>query len=1345
MRRSLPRLASAVIVLLLIMPLVAAVGAVAGNEINALANLPGWLRPARDHPLRVTAAAAVLTGLLGVVAWRVQQSQVAMDSDTPLRRSARHGRPVLLSPDTDWVVDRAEETRALIEALTGRVEQGEGMRIVGLYGAGGFGKTVLYRRVCEHPDVRAYFGDRIFKISLGRDAKTHVAIADKVNNLITNLTGTNPGYTDPEIASAELGRLLGELPRSLLALDDVWYEQQLLPFLTGGPTCTRLISTRSPTLLPRTASTVKVDRMTMDQSEAVLLHGLQPGAVPTTTVRDLLRVTGRWPLLLNLACGFISSHAMRFTANPYAEAAAELVALIDAVGPAAPDVSGMDYEPDTDLDDSARRRRIVRATIEAGTKLLPPGSEECFARLGIFAGNEAIPLAVVTALWSRGNRLNQITAHTLCHRLAGLSLVTVNRHEGVSLVLHDVICDHLRRELGPDGIAAASRCLVEGLRQTLDDGGSGGTPTAWWELRSAYALGHLIRHLIEAGHDAEARGTAADLRWIGARLSTAPNAPHADLVELPDPDPDLEAAIRVLGASIHLLSPTEPAHSLIDVLYSRLAHVPLWRGQIEDLAAARTRPRLVNNHTLPDTPHPALERTLTSAATMSYAPDWSPDGRHLAVLGDKGAVRVWNPVTGEMSHVLRPDKSVRLLVWSPDSCLLATLSGARTLGTSPDEGAAAGGGWGLGGTAQLWDLQTGSVRVLDHDVLDLMWSPDSRHLLTRDAGLNARLWDAATGGAVCALRSPGGPLMQLAWSPSGDRLAGTDLGTSVRLWSAERLKAGKGDSLVSLVGHVGVARSVVWSPDGGMLATTDGSEYVRLWHVAGRTLAHSLAGHGAAVRTDASSPVRRTIWSTDGSRLLTLDHLGTARLWDTESGAVLHTFTGPALVGHTVSWSSNGGRFAAADVAGEVHVREARTGAVVHTLSNRGAPEDVSWAPDDSTLLVRTANAVHLWSPDTAAPSRSLPGGSAAQWSPDGARLAIVDHSGRLRIWRSASFSTAATPGARAVAMSGFAWAPVGTHLATFGNHSDTSATVRVWDGRTGEAVRELSGPSQGGRRLLWCPEGRWLATSNRGGTVHLWDTSTGGAGRPLTGHTGAVEAMSWSPDGVHMATVDSAGLLRCWDHCNATVVSVGHGVGVPVWSPEGALLALANSDGRVQLRDPFSAGISYVQPSGAGAVRAMAWSPDGTRRFAVLSGGVGPRYQLQIWDATGRTLLHTLRLTGGPAAAMAWAPDGGLIAILGRGGAVHIWNCREDTPADRLAGHARAMGWSPGGEYLATAEGSAGGALIVWDPRTGRRRALMRTEGDLSWCAWSPTAEMLAAGGEGGLYFFRFRTGVGS
>ncbi|MFT9665943.1 eIF2A-related protein [Streptomyces rhizosphaericola] len=1344
MRGGLPRPGSAVtVLLLLIVPLVAAVGAVAGNEINALTNLPGWLRPARDHPLRVAAAATVVAGVLGVVAWRVQQVQAARDSDLPVRPSVLRGGLMVLHPDAGgWVVDRAEETRALVEALTGRAEQGAGMRVVGLHGAGGFGKTVLYGRVCEHPDVRAHFGDRVFRLSLGRGAKSPAAIADKVNNLLTRLTGTNPGYTDPEAAGAELGRLLGELPRSLLALDDVWYGDQLPPFLTGGRACVRLISTRSPTLLPPTASTVKVDRMTMEQSEAVLLRGLEPGAVPTATVRDLLRVTGRWPLLLNLSCGFISFHATRFTDRPYAEAAAELLGLIEAAGPAAPGVSGVDYEPDADLDDSAVRRRIVRATIEAGTKLLPPGSEECFARLGIFAGSEAIPLPVVTALWSRAGGLDRADAHTLCHRLAGLSLVTVNDHDGVSLVLHDVIRDHLRRELGPDGVAAASRCLVDGLRQTLDHGG---TPTPWWELRSEYALGHLIRHLIEAGYEAEARGTATDLRWIEARLNTAPNAPHADLVQMPAPDADLRAAVHVLGASTHLLSATDPAHSLVDVLYSRLAHVPLWRDQLAGLAAARTLPRLVNGHPLPDTPHPALERTLTSAATAAYAPAWSPDGRQLAALGHNGAVRVWNPVTGEMTHVLTPDKSVRWMAWSPDGCFIASLSGTRTLGTSPEADAAAGSGWGLGGTAQVWDLQTGSVRTLGHDVLDLIWSPESTHLLTRNIGLNASLWDAATGTSVCTLRSPGGPLMEFAWSPSGERLAVTDLGTPVRLWSAEQMKAGRGDEPAALIGHTGVARSVAWSPDGALLATTDASEHVRLWHAETGTLAHCLAGHGAAVRTDASSPVRHTIWSPDGSLLLTLDHSGVARLWETATGTHLHTCTGPELLGHTVAWSGDGSRFAAADAVGEVHVREGRTGAVVHTLSDRGSPRDVRWAPDDGTLLVRTGDAVHLWSPDSAAPSRRLPGGAGAQWSPDGTRLAVVDHSGRLRIWRSVSFPPAATPGARAVPMNGFAWAPVGTRLATLGDRSDTRASVRVWDGRTGEVVQDLPGPLPGGRRLLWCPEGRWLAVSDGGSAVHLWDTSTGTAAPPLTGHTGTVRGMAWSPDGVHVATVDSAGLLRCWDHRGADVVGVGHGVGVPVWSRDGALLALADGHGRVQLRDPFSTAPPYVQPGGTGPVRAMAWSPGGTPRFAVVGGSVGPRHRLRVWDAAGRRLLHSLPLPGGPSVALAWSPDGELIAVLGQGGTVHVWNCREDTPARRLAGRARAMGWSPDGEHLATAESGAGGALIVWDARTGHRRALMRTAADLSWCAWSPAGGMLAAGGEGGLYFFRFRSGEGS
>ena len=154
--------------------------------------------------------------------------------------------------------------------------------------------------------------------------------------------------------------------------------------------------------------------------------------------------------------------------------------------------------------------------------------------------------------------------------------------------------------------------------------------TAWWELpgTARYLREHLIEHLLAAGRADQAEEVAADLRWAGARLqASGPAGPYADLALIGTPR--AQRLGRVLGQAAHLLAPTDPPHSLIDILYSRVSHDPDWAAQAEALTASRKLPALINKWPLPDLPDPALRRTLTGHTGPVDGGGDRP-GRHLA-------------------------------------------------------------------------------------------------------------------------------------------------------------------------------------------------------------------------------------------------------------------------------------------------------------------------------------------------------------------------------------------------------------------------------------------------------------------------------------------------------------------------------------------------------------------------------------------------------------------------------------------------------------------------------------------------------------------------------------------
>ena len=125
-----------------------------------------------------------------------------------------------------------------------------------------------------------------------------------------------------------------------------------------------------------------------------------------------------------------------------------------------------------------------------------------------------------------------------------------------------------------------------------------------------------------------------------------------------------------------------------------------------------------------------------------------------------------------------------------------------------------------------------------------------------------------------------------------------------------------------------------------------------------------------------------------------------------------------------------------------------------------------------------------------------------------------------------------------------------------------------------------------------------------------------------------------------------------------------------------------------------------------AGLIRAVAFSPDGTRLAA--AGGPSGRYgEIKIWDVTDRTpkLVSTIQGHRDSILAIAFSPDGATLASGSYDKLVKLWNVKDGKVIATLKEHSDAvyaLAFMPGGTQLLSAAGDR--TVKIWDVATGKR-----------------------------------------
>jgi WD40 repeat protein len=509
-------------------------------------------------------------------------------------------------------------------------------------------------------------------------------------------------------------------------------------------------------------------------------------------------------------------------------------------------------------------------------------------------------------------------------------------------------------------------------------------------------------------------------------------------------------------------------------------------------------------------------------------------------------------------------------------------------------------------------------------VRDGTYSPDGAILVTAGEDRTARIWDAATGRELAALRGHNGRrIFSIDVDPTGARIVTAGDDRTARLWDAR-----SGRPLATLAGHamwVWVAR---FSPDGAHVVTASLDGTARLWDATtGRLIAVLHEG----------SQVSDALFS--GSEVLLKGEGPTVSRWDAATGTARGRAANHAAPVTAIA-AGAGGRFASASADGVVQVH----------------------GPGGTVVAVFAVE----------------PAATRLAFSRDGRRLALAGGT-ELQVWDLALPRRLATMHGHAAEVTAIEVAPDGARIAS----SSEDGTVRLWDVATGQALALIPSlaPIQW---LAFSHDGDRIAVGGAGG-ASVWSTRNDGL-RAVLELGEPVASVALRGDGGQVIACGALGAVRVWPTRGGPAPVAMHTASrcAAAITPDGAIAITGDDDGQIQTWDTAAGRpLRELAPTAAPRIYAITISPDGRRAVTGHDDN-----DARIWDvATGR-LLTTLTGHTQAIFATAWSPDGGRVATCSNDGTSKIWNATTGDAIRTVELDASCPGiaFDPAGEHIATA-----------------------------------------------------------
>ncbi len=569
------------------------------------------------------------------------------------------------------------------------------------------------------------------------------------------------------------------------------------------------------------------------------------------------------------------------------------------------------------------------------------------------------------------------------------------------------------------------------------------------------------------------------------------------------------------------------------------------------------------------------------------------------------------------------------------------------------------------GDVQLEDLQQ-SIYLLDLEKGTIVWE--------KPVG-----WDTS--------------LTNLAFSPDGQSLAVGLYPGNVQLWSVA-----DGEERFSFQGS-----ALEFSPDGSVLATmpwaVDDDRQLYVYRTEDGSLLKQWEGE-------------RATFSPGG--VLAIENTGAVRLVDIEKNQVLQAFSGKSA-----EFSADGHILALLD-RNQIRLYDVSSGQFLQALEGSfEAVSSLQFAPDGSSLAI-VGNG----------PANTLTAPQAAIWQlPDGKptvvdiqdplKLTYAPNEGTLLIWTAESIyvfdpDTAARVAAFAeygTNVDGIAFSPDGKTLAA--NSSNPHLTTRLWGiegGQLEKTIEDPYNPGFGGPKVSFSPDGQllWVPGSfwrvEDGTRLTSLESFLGIAGLPYFS-----SSVSYSPDGKMLAIGYLEGHLQLWDLEEQKLIRElegfqGHVLDL-AFSPDDKTLAVifGYPEFAIQLWTlPKGERLFSIEGSGwTHEFSQVVFSPDGQTLASVSKEDGMDLGMVELWRAGDGERLYQLEMAG--VMRVAFSKDGDTLATGSYDHTVRLWRAADGALLKILYGHGdyvTDLAFSPSGELLAS--GSYDGTVILWGVPSG-------------------------------------------